>query len=46
MELDRTVSFWPQKILHIFKLNDEVMLPGLATTVYHGCAFKDDLIDN
>lgn len=37
LELNLTVFLWPQKILQVFDLSEEVMLLCLLTTVYHGC---------
>lgn len=49
MELNSTVFLWPLNILHVFELNDEVMLLCLLTAIQYYITvlwmiFKDDLI--
>lgn len=45
LELNSTVFLWPEKIVHVFELCDEVALLHTLSTVFLAC-FKGDLILN
>lgn len=42
LELNSTVFLWPQELLHVFELSDEVILPMWSQD--RGCYFEDGLI--